>query len=146
MSILYDEILGRIRKGGGVTASALAAVLTEAEAKEWTHTAGRNNTTVSNVYLRGPGNVPTNQSGFVQNNNATIVGISAKAQASGTWTIEIRKNGSVAILASLTVTASTKDSVNGLSVDVSLNDSIEIYINGTNINKPSAIVTMRKRP
>jgi len=146
MSVLYDYILGRVRLGdGGVTPAALAAVLTEAKAKEWTHTAGRNNATTTDQYLRGPGNTPTNQAGFVQESDATIVAITSNAQSSGTWIIEIRKNGSATVLASLTVTAATQDEVSGLSVDTNAGDKIEIYLNGTAINHPSATVTMRKR-
>jgi len=110
----------------------------------WTHSAGRN-ANVTNVYLRAPGNVGTNDAGYVQPWDATIVAISAATRGNETWTAEIRKNDAVAVIASLSLSAVNKAYSASLSVNVSAGDEIQFYCNGTNINRPEVTIWLKRR-
>jgi hypothetical protein len=107
--------------------------------------AASRNTDATNIYLRGPGNVPTNLSGFVLPFNATIIGIGAATQGTETWTAEVRKNGSATVIASLSITAAAKDSTGALNVDVDVDDEIQMYCNGSSISRPAMTVWFRRR-
>jgi hypothetical protein len=103
------------------------------------------NGVVNNVYLRGPGRTPTNLSGFTLDRNATLTGIAAATNGTFTWTAEIRKNNLVAPIASLSVVAVAKAYDGSLSVDVVAGDEIQIYCNGTNINRPTVVAFFKRR-
>lgn len=108
----------------------------------FTFIAGRN-TTITDSYLRGPGNLPTNLSGFVLPFNATIIGIGVATRVVETWTAEVRKNGGAAIT-SLVVVAVRK-LYGAVSVNVNQGDEIQMYCNGTNINRPQVAVYLTRR-
>lgn len=103
------------------------------------------NAVATNVYLRGPDGVPTNLSGFVVPFDATIVRITASTQNAHSWTAEVRKNGSVAVIASLAISAATTGISTLLSVDVSAGDIIQTYCNGTAITYPLVMVYLKRR-
>jgi hypothetical protein len=77
--------------------------------------------------------------------NATIVGIGAATDGAETWVAEVRRNGVATPIASLTLTAVDKDSRFDLSVDVDVDDEIQMYCNGTNIDTPNMVVYLRRR-
>jgi len=106
---------------------------------------GRAGSTVSNVYLRGPGNVPMNLAGYVVPFDAKIVGISAACRNAQTWTMEVRKNNNVAVIASITLTAVERDYDNTLDINIDAGDELQFYCNGLNINAPSGSVILRRR-
>ena len=107
--------------------------------------AGRNSSTVTNVYLRGPGRVPTNLAGFVLPFNATIVSVTAATDTAESWTAEVRKNDSATVIASLVLSSQAKGKNNSLSVDVDADDEIQIYCNGTDISTPVVTVWFKRR-
>ena len=105
--------------------------------------AGRN-ANISDIYLRGPGNLPTNLSGFVLPFNATIIGIGVATRVAETWAAEVRKNGGAGAITSLAVAAARK-LYGAVSVNVNQGDEIQMYCNGTNINRPQMVVYLTRR-
>jgi len=98
---------------------------------------------VTDSYLETEGSVPSNLAGHVVPWDATIVAITAATEGTETWVAEVRKNGSPAVIASLTMTAVTKNqAVYGVSV--SAGDELQIFCNGTDINRPVVTVYLRK--
>ncbi|RLI87986.1 MAG: hypothetical protein DRP01_00100 [Archaeoglobales archaeon] len=106
---------------------------------------GREGAAISNVYLRGPGGTPTNQSGFVIPYDATIVALSLATTGAHTWTLEVRKNNNPAVIASLTVAALERTYDSTINVDIDAGDELQLYCNGTNINAPSGSLVLRRR-
>ena len=105
--------------------------------------AGRN-VNITNSYLRGIGNVPTNLSGYVLPFDATLIGIGVTTSGLETWVAEIRKNGGGAVIASLSLIALRKASTL-INVDVNANDEIQMYCNGIDINSPQMVVYLKRR-
>jgi len=120
-------------------------VLGAAANDTWPLMVGRNSATVSNVYLRSPDRVPTNLSGFIVPVDSTIFAIGAGTNGAETWVAEVRKNGVAAVIASLSMAAETKKYTDTLNVDVDAGDEIQMYCNGTNINRPAMLVLLRRR-
>lgn len=126
--------------------AALSAEVANVENNHiFTFSASRNSANASNLYLRGPGNTPTNQSGFLLPYDATLIAITAKTGATETWTAEIRKNGNAAPIASVGIAAATSGVSNALSIDVNEGDEIQMYCNGTNINRPHIMAYFKRR-
>jgi len=112
---------------------------------QWPLMAGRDSVATTNVYLRGPDGVPTNLSGFIIPVDSTIFAIGAGTDGADTWVAEIRKNGAAAVIASLSMTAEAKKFTDTLDVDVSAGDEIQMYCSGTNVNRPTMLVLLRRR-
>lgn len=100
---------------------------------------GRDSNNNTNEYARA-GDFTSNQGGPVLMRNATLVGISAKTNGAETWTVRVRKNGVVTNLASLALSAVDKAQDITLNIDFNAGDDIEVYIDGTRINRP--IITL----
>lgn len=111
----------------------------------FTYSAARNNQNASNIYLRGPNGVPTNQAGFMITFDSTIIAIGATSSNSATWTAEVRKNNLITPETSLNVIASTSGLINNLNINVNEGDELQMYCNGTNINRPHATVYLIRR-
>lgn len=77
------------------------------------------------------GVIPSNNSGIRLIRNATIVGMSAQIDASGTATFRVRKNDSATSLASLTVTAATGAQSSTTNVDLDAGDQIQAYLDSS---------------
>ena len=101
-------------------------------------TAGRNQAGASNIYLRVEDRIPSNQSSYRALRDGTITALFGNTNATETWTVEIRLNGSTSPSASLVITAATGDQDITIDVDFSAGDTIEFFCNGTNINRPFA--------
>jgi len=99
----------------------------------------------SDIYLRGPDALPTNEGGFYIPFDATIVGIGVTTNESESWTAEVRKNGSATVIASLDITTATSGGTYTLDVDTDSGDIIQMYCNGTLVNKPTMTVYLKKR-
>lgn len=107
--------------------------------------AGRAGSTITNVYLRGPGSTPTNLAGYVIPFDFKIVGISLATAGLHSWTLEIRKNNNTAPIASL-VAVNVERAYDGtLNIDCDAGDELQFYCNGTNINAPTGSVIIRRR-
>lgn len=106
----------------------------------------RNEKKVTNLYLRGEGNTPTNLNGFVLPYNATLIGISMSSDANNqTWSAQVRKNDTVTLHAFLTSVNKYSHYNDSLNVDFSAGDRIQIYCSGQNIRYPKASLFFRRR-
>lgn len=104
--------------------------------------AGRNNSNVTNTYLRGPGDVPTNVSPFVLAYDYEIIAITASTDGNETWDADVYKNGS--LVGTLSMVNQSTNYTTGLSIALSAGDKISILCNGVGINRPSVEVVLRK--
>jgi len=107
--------------------------------------AGRQGADITDVYLRGPGGVPTNLAGYVMAFDARIVAISLATTGAETWTLEIRKNNSATVIASLSSGGADKAYDDTIAVDVDAGDELQFYCNGTAISAPSGTIILRRR-
>jgi hypothetical protein len=85
----------------------------------------------SDVYLRGPDGVSHLESGIGIGTNCAIVGLTVECDDAATFTVEVRRNDSATVLASVTVTAATSNSDMTLNADVASGDELQLYINGS---------------
>ena len=99
-------------------------------------TSGRNSNNVTNSYLEVSESVTSSDAGFRILRNGTITGIWAQTRDVETWTFEIRKNGAVTVISSLSVIGSRGATDATINVDISQDDEIQFYVNGTGIAKP----------
>lgn len=102
--------------------------------------AGRGGSTITNVYLRGPGNAPMNLAGYVIPFAFKIVGISLATAGLHSWTLEIRKNNNTTPIASLIAVNVERDYDGTLDIDCDAGDELQFYCNGTNINAPTVLL------
>lgn len=103
--------------------------------KTWSWGASRNSANTTLSYIRKYDGTPTNSSPYVAPFNCNITDITCSTSVNETWTAEVHVNGVVS--ASISVTAASSDTSNGLSIVVSAGDLISFYCNGTNISYPS---------
>ncbi len=106
----------------------------------------RNKDRVTNVYLRGEGNTPSNLNGFVLPWNATLISMSMSSNANTqTWSAQVRKNG--AIVTEDFLTSINKYSRHNSTNDVDFNagDRVEIFCSGQNIQYPKVSLFFRRR-
>lgn len=96
---------------------------------------GRDSANNTNEYAR-IGSFSSMNTGRPLRKNMTLVGISIRAAASATWTAQVRKNGAVAVLASLALSAAAAGSDDTLNIDFAAGDQVQVFISGTNINRP----------
>lgn len=107
---------------------------------------GRNNKNVTNQYLELEGAVPSNLNGFVLPFNATLVGISmAENLNTQTWTAQVRRNGVVTVLDSLTITNQYNNQTYASDTDFNEGDRVQLYLSGTSIEYPHATLFFRRR-
>lgn len=93
--------------------------------------AGHYGNAAVDMYLKTEGAVPTmDESGFFLPRTATITGIWAKSKSTTAWIFEVRKNGVSSVIDSVTVTAGVGSKTN-LNIDLSANDCLQFYLNGT---------------
>lgn len=78
----------------------------------------------------------SNQSGNRLIRDATLIGMSIQTNGSETWNARVRKNGSLTDLASLAAGAVAGAQDSSLNVDFTAGDQIQVYIDGTNIDRP----------
>ena len=106
----------------------------------------RNKNKVTNIYLRGEGDTPSNLNGFVLPWNATLIAISMSSNVNiQTWSAQVRKNGSTSPEDFLTSTNlySKYNSTN--NVDFNAGDRVEIFCSGQNIQYPKVSLFFRRR-
>jgi len=108
--------------------------------------AGRNNDSVTNQYLRGPDGTPTNLAPMILPFGAILTAISASCYIPGTWTAEVHVGGSLFDpLSKLDIVAATYESVNGLNIVFPLESGVQIYLNGTGIEFPRVDLIFRRQ-
>lgn len=105
---------------------------------------GRDSTQTTNEYLRN-GLFTSNESSTRLIQNATLVGISLTTAAAETWIARVRRNGVATNLYSESLTASLGTQKNTLNVDFDAGDVIQIYCEGTGINRPLVVLEFAYR-
>jgi len=106
--------------------------------------AGRN-AIVTDVFLRGGGNVPTNVAGFILPFDTTLVGIGVTTLGPFTWITEVYNNGGAIPIAQLPVVAAAQAYTAVLSVALNAGDELSVYCSGTTINRPAVTLFLRRR-
>jgi hypothetical protein len=97
---------------------------------------GRDNANNTNEYARA-GLHTSNQGGFRLLRDSTLIGISIQTNGAETWTARVRKNGSATNLASLASGGAAGAQSTTIDVDFLAGDDIEVYIDGTQIDRPT---------
>lgn len=105
---------------------------------------GRDNQNNSNEYLRA-GEFTSNQSSYRLLRNMTLIGISAQTNGNGTWNVRVRKNGVNTNLATLSITAAAGAQSSSFNVDFNAGDKIEVFCDGSNINRPFVVLEFAER-
>jgi len=108
--------------------------------------AGRNSSATSNQYLRGYNGTPTNQAPILLNSNALLVGMTMNSYSNQAWTLELRKNGSVTVIASIAQTAGENQKIDMTkNLNMNAGDRLHIYCNGTDVEYPRGDIYYRWR-
>ena len=93
------------------------------------------------------GALASNNSGLRMGQDATIVGITAQLDASGTCDIRVRKNDAAGNIASLSIAAALGAQDMTLNVDLAQGDFLQCYIEATTaVEDPMVIVHIAYRP
>ena len=100
------------------------------------HFTGRDNSNNSKEYARSTGAFTSNQAGIRLIRKATLVGMSIQTNGAETWTAEVRKNGSATVEDSIAAAAADGNQDGTLNTDFDAGDEIQVFINGTMINRP----------
>jgi hypothetical protein len=111
--------------------------------REYMSFSGRDNANNSNEYAR-IGTFTSNQAGGRLMRNMTLTGISAQTNGAETWNVRVRKNGVVTNLATLAL-AAVSGAQGEFNVDFNAGDSVEVFIDGTQIDRPLVRLEFRQR-
>lgn len=107
--------------------------------------ANRGSATVTSQYLRQHDGVPMNLNRFILPFDATLIAMSAACNTSASWVAEVHNGLSLVAGATLSVTAATSAFRNDLTIDFSAGDDIELFMNGTSIDRPGILAVFRRR-
>jgi hypothetical protein len=105
--------------------------------------ASRNIGSVTNSYLNTD-EVATNVSPLVLPTGATLVAMSLSAGAAATWTAEVHLGGVLVVGASLASGGAASAYATGYSVAFSAGNGVQIYCNGSSINRPRVILWFKR--
>lgn len=105
---------------------------------------GRDNANNANEYARF-GAFTSNQSSARLMKNMVLVGMSIQTSGAETWTARVRKNGVATNLASLAASAVEGAQTSALDIDFTAGDKIEVYIDGTSVNRPIILLEFAER-
>ena len=106
---------------------------------------GRDSATNTNEYARLGGAFTSNQSSARLIKNMKLVGISIQTNGNATWTARVRRNGVATNLASLAATAAPGAVDDTLNVDFAANDKIDVFIEGSLVNRPVIMLVFAER-
>jgi hypothetical protein len=105
---------------------------------------GRNSPNVTNSYLNNSDGIPYNQTPLVLPFDGVIKNISISTTATSTWIGEVRNNGVVVTGATIAATASTAE-YGDYNIHINKGSLLQLYCNGTGVNRPRMVVTIIKR-
>ena len=100
--------------------------------------------TSNDVYLRTVDGLAHSDSGIYIGADATIVGLEVQASDLDTFTVEVRRNDTVTVVASLVISAADSGSDLTLNANVDAGDELQIYINGAS-KSPHVILHLAQR-
>lgn len=104
------------------------------------HFFGRN-ALITNAYLRGPGNVPSNLSGSPIQAAGNLIAIAASTNTNSTCVFEIRVKGNPVALGTITFVAQTFGSTI-LAAPVILGDKLQCRVVGGPADRPTVIAVV----
>ena len=137
--LLVDSTSGEVYYYDNVRGKNLGVSLIQQDA-------GRNNSNVTDQFLRGEADVPTNQNGFVLPWKATLVSMSMSGKLNTqTWSVEVRKNGGGIAQDTLTITNQYSNYSDINNIDFNAGDRIMIYCSGTSVDYPHGSLFFRRR-
>lgn len=105
---------------------------------------GRDSVNTTNEYLRNA-LFTSNESSTRLIQDATLVGISVQTSGAETWIARVRRNGVVTNLYSKSLTASAGTQDNTLNVDFAAGDVVQVYCEGTGVNRPLVVLEFAYR-
>ncbi len=106
---------------------------------------GRNTNTVTDEYLRQYNGTPSDNTGWRMIRDGTITAITVQTDAAESCTIEIRKNDTVTIISSLTLTNEEGRHDNTINIDFNEGDFLQCFLNGTDIDFPQVLIEIAWR-
>ena len=106
---------------------------------------GRNSGNTSNQYLRQFNGALSNQNGWRMIRDGTITAITAQSNINQTWTLEIRKNDSPTVIASILITNAQGDHDNTINIDFSEGDFLQAFCNGASVDYPQTLIEVAWR-
>lgn len=106
---------------------------------------GRNSGNTTNQFLRQFNGALSSQNGWRMIRDGTITAVTAQSNRNQTWTLEIRKNDSATVIASLTMSATQGNHDNTLNIDFNEGDFIQAYCNGISVDYPQALIEVAWR-
>jgi len=102
------------------------------------------NNIVSNSYLNSSGGVYSNESPYILPFNAKLIAITAATDSAASWTAEVRVGLVLVTGAFLTISSATQGATS-LDINLSLNDDVSVFANGTSIDKPNVTLFFERR-
>lgn len=119
-------------------------------------TAARNQASATNIWLRGPGNVPMNQAPFRIPFDSFLIFVSATTNTNETCDFEVYRNAPVraggtpndaAKLTELVFAGQNSGDLDLTSTPISLDagDEIGVYMRGSNVNRPRVNLFFTRR-
>jgi len=105
---------------------------------------GRDNAKITNEYLRNA-LFTSNESSTRLIQDATLVGISVNTATNSTWNVRVRKSGSATNLYSKSLTGSVGTQDNTLNLNFSAGEVIQVYGDGSNIDRPLVVLEFAYR-
>jgi hypothetical protein len=101
--------------------------------------------TATNIYLRAHNDLPTNISPIVLPFDTTLISMSLSTASAQTWIAQIRLGGSPVAGASLPAVAVAKAWRDDLAINFSAGDAVQLYCNGSSIDRPNVYAVFRRR-
>lgn len=105
---------------------------------------GRDNSNNQDEYAR-VGQFTSNQAGYKILFDATLVGITVQTRSAGTYGVQVRRNGNTSSVYALPVLASDNASDNAVNTDLNAGDEIQVYLDGSSIDRPLITLILAQR-
>jgi hypothetical protein len=102
------------------------------------------NAVANQIYLRQHNNLPTNQTPVVLPWDALLTNIVGSSTTSSTWSGEVHLNTSLVAGALVAISAEVSGIASDVNISFSKGDLIQIYCNGTSVNRPNVQAIFRK--
>lgn len=108
---------------------------------------GRRGNTANQYINFAGGNMPSNNSGYRLQRDATIVSMSGQLDASGTCTLHVRKNDTATNIASLSIATATGNSDISQNIDMNVGDFLQSYctVPTGNVQDPMFVIEIAYR-
>jgi hypothetical protein len=115
--------------------------------KEFLISGARDNGATTDQFLRHSDGMPYNMNGYQIPYDATIVGIAASCNSTGTWRalISTANTLTAGVLVNLQLSSTTRKDDFSLNINVNSGQTLYLSMSGTSINRPKIDVYLKKR-